>query len=85
MNPAHIRDIITAVKSDKSIVQPWRNKVVARLEEAIAFIHEGQNTSNLKPPAGMTDTSADGFTKTAECTCAAWPDMPDPKCPVHGS
>lgn len=48
-----IIQLIKYVKADKSIVQPWRNKAVARLEEAQAFIKMGQSTTNLKPPEGV--------------------------------
>lgn len=83
MNPAHIRDIITAVKADDSIKQPWKNYALKELEIAIVFIEKGKTVTNLKPPAGMPETSAPGFTKTAGCTCPSYPDMVDSQCPVH--
>jgi hypothetical protein len=77
MNPAHIQDIITMLKDDKSCVQPWRNKAIARLEESIAFIEKGHNTTNLKPPAGLPTDAA------RQCTCLA-PDAINASCPIHG-
>lgn len=53
LNPNHYQDLITATKADKSIAQPWRNKAVARLEEAQAFVEKGQRTTHVKPPEGM--------------------------------
>ena len=53
--------LITAAKADKSIIQPWRNKAAARLEEAQAFIRMGKGSTNLPmPPDVATDTL---------CTC----------------
>lgn len=41
-----INRIAEAIRADKSIVQPWRNKAAARLEEAQAFIRMGLTTSS---------------------------------------
>ena len=88
MNYDHeLQRIITAIKADKGIVQPWRNKALARLQEVQAFIHEGQHTSNLKPPEG-TELTSYGTAKLPnvlegrECICPAG--GIHRRCPVHG-
>lgn len=44
-----ITDLIAEIKADKSIVQPWRNKAVARLQEAQAFERMGGRRARLRP------------------------------------
>jgi len=63
-----INRIMEAVKTDKSIVQPWRNKAAARLEEAQAFVRMGMTTTNMKPPEN----------------CSCLPGAYDVDCTTHG-
>ena len=37
-----INKLVEAIKADKSIVQPWRNKAVSSLEESQAFVRMGK-------------------------------------------
>lgn len=73
-----IRDIIGYVREDKTIIQPWRNKAVARLEEAQAFVRMGKTSVNNlpEPPATMTAPTVN------TCTCPVG--ARDKLCPVHG-
>jgi hypothetical protein len=48
-----IYDLISDIKADKSIHPQWRNKAVARIDEAHAFIEKGQRTTSMKAPQGM--------------------------------
>ena len=66
---AAIQELIDVIKADKSILQPWRNKAVARLEEAQAFVMKGKMTT-YREPEGLV------------CTCRTG--MADKNCPVHG-
>lgn len=74
-----ITGLTDILKSDKSIIQPWRNKAIARLEEAQAFIRMGKTTTNLRPPSGTVND--DG--SLSVCTCP--PGAVDTLCPVHGT
>jgi len=84
-----IQDIVANIKSDKSIVQPWRNKAMARLEEAQAFIRMGKTTSLEKPddPPGANrfpiPNHVSELNNPNRCTCA--PLEIDPTCPIHGN
>lgn len=70
MNPEYIQDIITMLKDDKSVAQPYRNYALKELHLAVALVEKGQRITNLKPPEGV-------------CTC---PDGAVSKsCPVHGT
>lgn len=74
-----ITDLVEAIKADKSIVQPWRNKASARLEEAQAFVKYGKGLSLMPAPYGMEPhTIAD----MRACTCP--PGARDKTCAVHG-
>jgi hypothetical protein len=85
MNTDHIRDIITALKEDKSCVQPWRNYAVKNLQEAIAMIEQGHRETTMKPPGGMLDdVTKPGEIKPNICTCPSYPHAIDKACPVHG-
>jgi hypothetical protein len=42
----NISELIDAIKADKSILQPWRNKAVARVEEAQAFVRMGLTSTS---------------------------------------
>lgn len=75
---SEINKLAEAIKADKSIVQPWRNKAVARLEESQAFVRMGKSTSTLRTesnPVGPTD-----FADACTCPSGAL----DTTCPVHG-
>jgi hypothetical protein len=67
-----ITDLVGAIKADKSIIQPWRNKATARLEEAQAFVRMGKTSSSLK-----AETMAE-----IGCICTALGRRKD--CPIHG-
>lgn len=54
-----ISDLIADIKGDKSIVQPWRNKAVARLQEAQAFERMGR-TSTYASTTAPDSWPADG-------------------------
>lgn len=71
-----INDIIEHVKADKGIVQPWRNKAIARMEEAQAFIRMGLTTTYQQPPQGAT------VSQTFTCICPTGGIRRD--CPMHG-
>lgn len=78
-----INKIVLAVGEDKSIRQPWRNKVKARLEEAQAFIRYGQTVTSQKvDPAGATRFPTP---RTDPAICSCPPAGIDPDCPFHGS
>ena len=64
-----VQQVIAVIKADKRIVQPWRNKAVARMEEAQAFVRMGLSTTYEQPSEPV-------------CTC---PDGGIARrCPVHG-
>lgn len=67
-----ITNIIAEIKIDKSIIQPWRNKATARLEEVQAFLRMGKSISRLEAPAELAQ----------ECTCPVGGRRAD--CPQHG-
>ncbi len=79
---AYITELTDVLKQDKSVVQPWRNKSVARLQEVQAFIRMGKSTTNRKPD----DHPAMQFAGPTQSQCICTPGMPPRKdCPVHGS
>jgi len=65
-----IQQVIKLIKEDKSIIQPWRNKAVARLEETQAFIKMGKTSTYEKEEPVCTCPPVGGIRRT---------------CPVHGS
>ena len=67
-----INNLAETIKADKSIIQPWRNKAVARLEEAQAFVRMGKTSA----PAGLVHGAQN------ECSCVAG--AIDKTCAVHG-
>lgn len=71
-----ITKLIMDVKADKAIIQPWRNKATARLEEAQAFIRMGKHSSNQMPPEGQR------IDANTACTCPIGANATD--CPQHG-
>lgn len=79
MNTDHIRYIITMLKEDKSCAQPWRNKAIARLEEAKVFIEQGHRITNVSPPGGMESATYTG----KDCICPQGGFHKD--CPLHGT
>lgn len=64
-----IQSLIASIKEDKSIVEPWRNKAQARLEEVLAFIDRGKKIT-YREHDGPTCICPEGGTHR--------------KCPVHG-
>lgn len=76
-----ITHLIEAIKADKSIIQPWRNKAVARLEEAHAFIRMGKTSSGQRYDEKLVVEQS--YSQTSQgCTC--FPGTVDKSCPVHG-
>jgi hypothetical protein len=69
---------IEQIKLDKGVVQPWRNKAIARIEEAQAFIHEGMTTTNRVAPDDLPIMQFSG----PQCNCTELGKRKD--CPVHG-
>lgn len=89
---------IEQIKADKTIVQPWRNKAVARLEEVSAFVRMGKTTTYLSP-VSATEHSPESFAgskmvdnalpdngfpdpNVAKCNCPAFGKRRT--CPIHG-
>lgn len=68
-----INNIVIAIKGDKAIIQPWRNKAASRLEEAQAFVRMGKTTSNA---------SLNAVPLLTDCTCVEG--AVDGRCPTHG-
>jgi len=75
-----ISDLLATIKADKSIIQPWRNKAFARLEEAQAFIRMGRTSTNIQPPPGQRILASDEL--NAGCTCPIGAIATD--CQEHG-
>ena len=68
-----ITELVEAIRVDKSIIQPWRNKAVARLEEAQAFVRMGKTS---------TMSFSDEIVQfPAECICPTG--AIDTRCPQH--
>lgn len=74
-----ITALITAIKEDKSITQPWKNYATKELNIAQACLRMSKTSTNLKPPSGLVND--DG--SLAECTCPRG--AVDTSCPQHGS
>lgn len=72
-----VTDLVKAIKQDKSIIQPWRNKAVARLEEAQAFVRMGKTSAYETTTQFTINTDV-----IAQCTCPNG--ATDLTCPVHG-
>ena len=68
----NISELIEAIKADKSILQPWRNKAIARVEEAQAFVRMGLTS---------TTRTADQVSSDKSCTCPVGAIRSD--CPIH--
>lgn len=69
-----INDLVEEIKLDKSILQPWRNKAIARLQEAQAFVWMGSKVSNTPVD--------EGYNVVDECTCPIG--ATDINCSIHG-
>ncbi len=67
-----ITDLLAEIKADKSVIQPWRNKAVARIEEAQAFVRMGKTSTSASVP------------NESVCTCPM-EGVIDKNCPLHGS
>lgn len=74
--------LIEAVKADKDIAQPWRNKVVSRLDEVQAILEKGQRMTNIKPPVGTPEPLHTPTGEPMNCVCPEG--AIDTACPVHG-
>jgi hypothetical protein len=76
--PDEIKRVTTLLGMDKGISPKWRNKAVARLDEALAFINQGIAETNQfhAKESGLDDLSF--------CICISYPDSINRKCPVHG-
>ncbi len=75
-----ISELLATIKADKTIIQPWRNKAHARLEEAQAFIRMGRTSTNIQPPPGQRILASDE--PNTDCICLVGAIATD--CPVHG-
>jgi len=75
---SQINQIVERLKTDKTVVQPWRNKAVARLQEAQAFVRMGQTTTYQSPNKVTGDNEPP---VAGVCTCP--PGALDQDCPVH--
>lgn len=92
MNYDHeLQRLITAIKADKSIVQPWKNYALKHLYEAQAHLRMGLTTTNMSVPAGTivyTYTASSpgnevtGSQEYGDCICP--PGGKHKECPVHG-
>lgn len=77
-----ITKLVGMLKSDKSIIQPWRNKSIARLEEAQAFIRMGK-TSAPEPKGDPMQIIPGPVGR--ECIChLGTGGTRNPQCPTHG-
>lgn len=80
-----INELVTAIKIDKAIIQPWRNKAVARLEEAQAFVRMGKTSTRIVDEAAYFRTPEGAGiqpVRTNGCICPEG--ALDSLCPVHG-
>lgn len=66
---SEINKLAEEISADKSIIQPWRNKAKARLEEVQAFVRMGKSS------AYPTNTEP-------VCVCPVGGKRKD--CPIHG-
>ena len=78
-----IKKIVVAIKGDKAIIQPWRNKAAARLEEAQAFVRMGKTSA----PARLTDEELSRYDAVSPVkpSCICPPDALDTTCPFPHS
>jgi hypothetical protein len=72
-----IKRINTLLGMDKGISPKWRNKAVARLDEAEAFIAKGMKESD------QYRSAQSGFDQLGECICINYPSSINKNCPVH--
>ena len=83
-----IQEIISVLKADKSVIQPWRNYAIKHLMEAQAHVKMGLTTTNREPddhPAMQFAGPVKGGADIAAPQCICTPGMPPRKdCPVHG-
>lgn len=82
-----LQELITAIKADKSIVQPWRNKAISRLDETQAFLSMGKRMTNRPWPPDLVIDKANGeqvpiYREDLQCTCPNGGRSKE--CPVHG-
>lgn len=74
------------IKTDKSIIQPWRNKAVSAILSAQAYIKMGRTTTypffDEKPATGASTQASGQITNGLPCTCMAG--VVDNGCLVHG-
>jgi hypothetical protein len=78
-----INDLVEAIKADKAIIQPWRNKAVARLEESQAFVRMGRSSSSRQGELTYNQVVAtENNFNHAGCICPTGAVANE--CPVHG-
>lgn len=76
---SHEIDLLLArLSQDKGIHPKWRNKAVARLEEAQAFINQGLRGDIAEPDLGASAAALVG----SVCICR--PGTINNNCPIHG-
>lgn len=77
-----ITDLNDAIKADKDIIQPWRNKAIARLEEARAFIRMGKTSAPVRKGDPLQNVPGP---VSKQCICKYYGIAPlNPQCPIHG-
>jgi hypothetical protein len=79
---AAINDVVTFLKQDKRISQPWRNYATKHFQEGLADVRMGLAESGVQPPPA----DAPVFPTPQPIGCICSPDMPPRRdCPVHGT
>lgn len=76
--------ITERIKTDKTIMQPWRNKAVARMQEAQAFIRMGQTSTNRPDSPNRVDAAGVATTGDMPIACTCPHGAVDSNCPIHG-
>lgn len=77
---SEINELVNSLKEDKTIIQPWRNKAISRLEEVQAFIRMGKTTAYQ--PKGDPNQIIPGPLGGRTCSCST--EVRKVNCPVHG-
>lgn len=72
--------LISDLKADKSIAQPWKNYAVSDAMRLLAVIEKGKRVTNRTPPP---DVAAKAQQSQAGCTCEPGKKA-SVNCPVHG-
>ena len=74
-----LKRVTTLLGMDKGISPKWRNKAVARIDEALAFINQG-----VKETAQYHDKQS-GNDALEFCICMNYPATINRNCPVHAN